>query len=353
VQHQHSTIYQPPGGGSLMGVKLIVEVMDHWQDAGLTKGERDDLIVLAENANDTTRETFKSVHADYILRRAGKKADSWRVALDALKRKKVLEHAVHDGRQMAGRPGQHAIYRIPVLCPDAPHDGLWGQCTRPKRVSQELTHAEVECVSPPLTHSTEMGYPADNPSNRLGYPTATEWVSREVTPTPPNPSGKNSLLNQPPPPAAAAPPDWFPASEEGVVVQEEGEGGESDPTRDAPARKVVDFVADEETMNRARLFVDKLPHDRQPSPLERAMLANDAARWLAEGWTHNALMAKCEAGLDGADSRFLVWRYRLQEEFVIKPPKPIPAQRDGLAVNGHQAYQNPDASTYRPPKSKH
>jgi len=328
-----------------MGVKLIVEVMNHWQDAGLTKGERDDLIVLAENANDVTRETFKSVHADYILRRVGKKADSWRVALDALKRKNVLEYAVHKGRQMAGRPGQHAIYRIPVLCPDAPHDGLWGQCTRPERVSQEVTQPEVECVSPQLTHSTGMGYPPDNPSSRLGYPTATERVSQELTPTPLIPSGKNSPLDRPPPPAAAGPPEWFPASEEGVVVQEGGEGGENIPTRHAPAGKVVDFVADDETMKQARIFVDKLPHDRQPSPLERAMLANDVARWLVEGWTHDALAAKCEAGLDGADSRFLVWRYRLQKEFVIKPPL--------VKATGHRTYENPDADAYRPPKGGH
>lgn len=46
-----------------MGVRLIVEILDHWQDIGLTPGERGDLIVLAENANDSSRETWGAVHA--------------------------------------------------------------------------------------------------------------------------------------------------------------------------------------------------------------------------------------------------------------------------------------------------
>jgi hypothetical protein len=174
-----------------MGIKLIVEIMDHWQDAGLTPGERADLLVLAENAKDATRETFGPVHEDYILRRVGKKAAAWRVAIAALKTKGVLEYAVRDGREMSGRPGQHAVYRFPVLCPEAPHDGLRGQCTRPERVSSQLTHPEPD--------GEPMGYPSANALEGMGYPTATERVSPQLTPTPPFSSGTTSSTPADPP----------------------------------------------------------------------------------------------------------------------------------------------------------
>lgn len=172
-----------------MGVRLIVEILDHWQDAGLTAGERADLLVLAENANDQSRETFGPVHEEYILKRAGKKAAAWRVAIAALKRKGVLEYATQDGRELSGRPGQHAVYRIPVLCPDPPHDGYKGMCTRPERVSSQLTHTE--------SNANRMGEPSANPSTGMGYPTATERVSPDLTPTPPSPSTTSSSTPAP------------------------------------------------------------------------------------------------------------------------------------------------------------
>ncbi|MHA6764728.1 hypothetical protein [Streptacidiphilus sp. PAMC 29251] len=167
-----------------MGIKLMVEIMDHWQDAGLTAGERADLLVLAENAKDSTRETFGPVHEDYILKRVGKKAAAWRVAISALKAKGVLEYAIRDGREMSGQPGRHAVYRFPVLCPEAPHDGLRGQCTRSERVSRQLTHSEPG--------DDGMGYPSANALDGMGYPTATERVSPQLTPTPPISSSTTS-----------------------------------------------------------------------------------------------------------------------------------------------------------------
>ncbi|WP_147280193.1 hypothetical protein [Marinitenerispora sediminis] len=113
-------------------MRLIVEVMDHWSDFGLTSGERSDLVVIAENANDATRETYGSIHAPYILHRAGdKSAGAWKNAIGKLMKKGVLEHVVRDGRVMSGGWGQTAQYRIPHLCPRKGHDGLWGQCARP------------------------------------------------------------------------------------------------------------------------------------------------------------------------------------------------------------------------------
>jgi hypothetical protein len=113
-----------------VGIRLIVEVLDHWQDFGLTAGERSDLIVIAEHTNDATRETVVSIHRPYMLKRAGKSAAGWKNAIGKLMKKGVLQHAVKNGRKITGHENQAAQYRIPRLCPTRSHDGLWGQCTR-------------------------------------------------------------------------------------------------------------------------------------------------------------------------------------------------------------------------------
>lgn len=171
-----------------MGVRLMVEVFDHWSDFGLTSGERNDLLVIAENANDQTRETFGSIHAPYILHRAGgKSAAAWKNTIGKLMKKNALEYAVEAGREIRGHPGQTARYRIPHLCPLRSHDGLWGQCKR-----------DEEWVTSQVTHSPEMGHPTDDPSNGMGHSSGdafdgmghlrdAEWVTSQVTPTPPTP----------------------------------------------------------------------------------------------------------------------------------------------------------------------
>lgn len=227
-----------------MGIKLIVEIMDHWQDAGLTAGERADLLVLAENAKDSTRETFGPVHEDYILKRVGKKAAAWRVAISALKAKGVLEYATRDGREMSGQPGRHAVYRFPVLCPEAPHDGLRGQCTRSERVSPQLTHSEPD--------DEGMGYPSANALDGMGYPTATERVSPQLTPTPPISSGTTSST-----PAA---PSASPATDGGG-------GGQQDERRQAEA------------------FLQSLPLPWTAGPVDASRLAPKLLeRIAAQGW---------------------------------------------------------------------
>lgn len=139
-------------------------------------------------------------------------------------------------------------------------------------------------------------------------------------------------------------PGWLAAAAEGVVVQEEGEAARPREGNKL-AGQVVDFVDDDETMRQAKLFVDKLPHDRQPTALERAQLAHYASQWLVAGWTHDALMIKCEAGLEKMDNRISVWRHRLQPDRVIKQPR--------SSGRGHKAWQDPAASTYGPPKREH
>jgi hypothetical protein len=147
-----------------VGIKMIVEILDHWQDWGLTAGERDDLIVVAEQARDETRETRSPVHAPYILKRAGKSAASWRNALGKLMKKKVLEHAVENGRKITGHEGQAARYRIPQLCPNGKHDGYQGQC---KRVTSEMTHSPSE------------GHPTDDALGQEGHLTDARGSSEK------------------------------------------------------------------------------------------------------------------------------------------------------------------------------
>lgn len=168
-----------------MSIRLIVEVLDHWKDFGLTAGERGDLIIVAENANDQTRETFGPIHEEYILERAGKSAAGWKNALGKLMRKKALEYAVHNGREMSGFPGQHAVYRIPVLCPVPPHDGLRGQCTRPERVTSQVTQSETRDGTGHFSGDPipETGHLSD----ANGSPDRCERVTSQVTPTPLSP----------------------------------------------------------------------------------------------------------------------------------------------------------------------
>ncbi|MFE5218412.1 MULTISPECIES: hypothetical protein [unclassified Streptomyces] len=178
-----------------MSIRVIVEVLDHWQDVGLTAGERNDLIVVAENVNDATRETVGPVHEGYVLRRAGKSAAGWKNALGKLMAKKALEYAVRNGREMRGRPGQHAVYRIPILCPDPPHDGLKGMCTRPERVTSQVTHYEDGTLG--------TGHPSGDPIARTGHlsdangsPERCERVTSQVTPTPLSPHNPLSLAER-------------------------------------------------------------------------------------------------------------------------------------------------------------
>lgn len=166
-----------------MGVRLIVEVLDHWQDVELTAGERGDLIVVAENANDQTRETYGSIHQPYILARAGKSAAGWKNALGKLMRKKALEYAVDNGRELSGFPGRHAVYRIAVLCPEPPHDGHTGQCTRPDWVTPQVTQSAKagHLRGDPMTDDSPG---TGHPSGGNGSPDRWERVTPQVTPTP-------------------------------------------------------------------------------------------------------------------------------------------------------------------------
>ncbi len=99
-----------------MSIRLIVEVLDH-APADLTPSERLVLVVLAEDANDVTREGWPGM--DKISRRTGLQPDSVRRVLQRLA-KRGLEIRVPIGKDKRGRlvfahEGASTRYRIPIL----------------------------------------------------------------------------------------------------------------------------------------------------------------------------------------------------------------------------------------------
>jgi hypothetical protein len=95
-----------------VGIRLFVEVLDYAPDT-LTWRERHALSVLAENANDETRECWPGIEDDpTIARRMRLPGRSSRYeVLKALRLKKALEGV------SAGHRGRRAVYRIPEMAP--------------------------------------------------------------------------------------------------------------------------------------------------------------------------------------------------------------------------------------------
>jgi hypothetical protein len=95
-----------------VGIRLFVEVLKHAPEE-LTWRERYALTVLAENANDGTRECWPGIEDDpeIALRMRLPGRSSRYEVLKALRTKGALEGV------SAGRRGRRAVYRIPVMGP--------------------------------------------------------------------------------------------------------------------------------------------------------------------------------------------------------------------------------------------
>jgi hypothetical protein len=259
-----------------MAVKLMVEVMDHWQDAGLTAGERSDLLVIAENANDGSRETVGPMHEPYLLKRAGKtSAAAWRNAIGKLMKKGVLEYAVHDGREMSGFPGRWAVYRMRQLCSDGPHDGLHGQCTRPERVTSQVTQSE-----PVGTEEPELGHPTGDPIEETGHlsgangsPDRCERVTSQVTP---NPLSPLTPLSPPAAPKPAPAPPAEPTDEREKISPTSQADTIVAAYLTAAGRPVSSTTRSKLHSQAAQLLADSFP---------AAWIADRARELAARGWT--------------------------------------------------------------------
>ncbi|MFJ3088918.1 hypothetical protein [Streptomyces sp. NPDC086838] len=297
---------------------MIVEVLDHWHDAGLTAGERDDLVVLAENANDRSRLTWGPVHAPYILKRANKSSASWKNAVGKLLRKKVLTTHV------PGRIGQVAVYHLTPLCPEPPHDGYKGFCTRPERVTSQMTHSEESQEEGHLSDDPQ-GHLSDDPQAVEGHLTDAERVTGEVTPTPLFSSSKNPSNTSPSSGAEVA------VAQQETTTSPEGGGG-GDPFSEETTRE------DE----RARLFVDSLPTPgRQPSKAQREQLRQRVQSALQAGWSEAGLRRYLDISDDpNVRSAAALYLHRLQPDQLPEteaPEVPRPLTGTDATVDGWMA----------------
>ncbi|GGS41432.1 hypothetical protein F2B00_22165 [Streptomyces parvus] len=286
-----------------MGVRLIVEVLDHWQDAGLTAGERSDLLLLAENANDQSRLTWGPVHAEYVLHRANKSAAGWKNSIGKLIKKGVLvQHA-------QGHVGQVAVYRLAQLCPEAPHDGWRGHCTRPERVTPEVTLSED---GPEKGHLSDdpQGHSSGDPLERKGHLTGAERVISQVTPTPPVSSFKTPS-NTSSSPAAES----LPAARESAT--EGGGGGDSffeGPATTGPSvgQGVAVAPPSAELHPLAEPFVAALDfRGRPPGSMQRGRLVALIAAALDAGWAEQDLKTYLDLGGAAVNSAAAVYAHRL------------------------------------------
>ncbi|MFF2437949.1 hypothetical protein ACFVU4_27920 [Streptomyces sp. NPDC058107] len=276
-----------------------MEVLDHWKDAGLTAGERDDLIVLAENANDRSRLTWGPVHAPYILKRANKSAPGWKNAVGKLLRKKVLTQHV------PGRVGQVAVYHLMCLCPEPPHDGYQGFCTRPERVTSQVTHPEDQTGEGHLSDDPE-GHTADDPKAEEGHLSDDERVTGEMTPTPLLSSFKSPSDT---PSSSVAEDSSEPI--EGVVI-EGGGGGDSS----------------NEFIKQAYVFVDALDYrGKVPGRKRRTTLAMRAVAAFEAGWTEQTLADYLDLGGAPVNAAAAVYEHRLREDELPEAPTPLAAGR--------------------------
>ncbi|MBD9727319.1 hypothetical protein PV755_26085, partial [Streptomyces caniscabiei] len=325
-----------------MGIRLIVEILDHWQDAELTPGERWDLLVLAENANDGTRLTFGPVHAPHILQRANKSPKGWKNAITALLRKKVITTHV------PGRIKQVAVYHLEHLCPDPPHSGHKGLCTKPVAApdggvaddSVTSGHSVGDSASPtkeghptddPVNqegHPTDdpMGHPADDPLGQEGHPGDAKRVIQEVTPTPPYSSFKDSPLTTS---SSSVAEDSSSASVAMTDADGGGGGGESFSSEDQ-----------DQEPQRADAFVASLDYrGKLLDKKQQQQLRTLAAAALAAGWSEDGLRRYLDIS-DDRDVRNPAGLYahrldpeRLPEASVGVSPQLPPACSRCLARN--------------------
>ncbi|MGV0098282.1 hypothetical protein [Streptomyces californicus] len=285
-----------------MGVRLIVEVLDHWQDAGLTAGERSDLLLLAENANDQSRLTWGPVHEEYMLHRANKSAAGWKNSIGKLLKKGVLvQHA-------QGHVGQVAVYRLAQLCPEAPHDGWRGHCTRPERVTPEVTLSGDGAEKGHLSDDPQ-GHSSGDPLERKGHLTGGERVISQVTPTPPVSSFKTPSNTSSSPAAESSPANRGPGTDGGgggVSLHQDQDRGAATGTPELhplaePFMAALDF------------------RGRPPGSKQRGRLVALVAAALDAGWVEQDLKTYLDLGGAAVNSAAAVYVHRLGADELPNP----------------------------------
>jgi hypothetical protein len=152
--------------------------MDHAPDT-LTTGEWKALVVLAQDANEKTRITYRPVNDPVILRRVRLAPNAWANVRASLVRKGALE-VVEQAKR-----GRSAKYRIPVFAERMGHP----------------TGDPFEEAEHPISHPT--GDPTEEMPHLLGEANG-QWVTQQVIPTPLSSSGGSSSTSEPSAPPAPA-----------------------------------------------------------------------------------------------------------------------------------------------------
>ena len=184
-----------------MAIGLVTEVMD-WAPASLTHREHKVLIILAENAQMESRQTWDSVESPVLLRRARLSRREMYATISALIAKGCLENRVYGGRNHRAK---YAIARLAsqAQCADFPH-----------------TENRVQCAD--LLHTEEPGSPGSvcgkttprlfTGDRRLSAGEENPAVTPEIARPPAEPAGRERVAratrSNPAPPQSGNPPDY-------------------------------------------------------------------------------------------------------------------------------------------------
>jgi hypothetical protein len=184
-----------------VGIRLFVEVLEHAPDA-LTWRERYALSVLAENANDKTRECWPGIEDDpaiaHRMRLPGR--SSRYEVLKALRAKGALEGVT------AGHRGRRAVYRIPALGPVTLDPGKGPGS--PDAIDEEGSGDSGQSVQDPRTQPGRKGPGTPDPNEEKGSGNDPERVREPHGKRPGNPDPYSSAPSEeevttaPPQPAA-------------------------------------------------------------------------------------------------------------------------------------------------------
>lgn len=264
-----------------MGFKVYRDVKLYAPD-GLTHREKLTALVLADDANEQTRLTYKSVVDPDIMRQALIRNErDMRKVLARLQDMKVIEHA---GGGFKGKVAKFRFLHMdPAGCPGPP--GC--QCPQAMAVQNE----------PPLN---------DGPNRTATTPgTGTQEVQKEPAMDPKGGSfwhqrrSESDLPTTPSPSTTSSSPSAAPVSHGG------GGGGKQDLTQ-------------------AIALVDALDYrSRQPSRTQRDSLIKYVDAALAAGWPPGALMAYLGLGNASVTSAAGVYLHRLAPGELPEPPADI------------------------------
>jgi len=283
-----------------MGYPLYREVKI-WAPISLTHREKLTALVLADDANDTTRLTWKSTEDPEIMRFALVKNErDMRKILARLREEKILEAAA------SGHNGRIAKFRFlhlePDGCPGLP------DCSCPLALAVQ--------IEPPTTDGDLDSNAAVGGPERTGYthPERTAPVQKE----PPtegvggsNRHRRRSKKNRPTPSSSSTTSSSRSASAEARVT--DGGGGGQQDKHHGPA---VALVA---TLN----YLGKPANQVQQKTLVQRVHAA-----LVAGWTEPALKRYLDLGAgDGIGNAAAVYLTRLGPERLPGAPSPTDGQR--------------------------